>query len=64
MMCILRFGIQNSSREEAMAKEKEYELENTSEIKQGHADIGKFNVAVEVVLTVVCIVYLILNFNP
>ena len=39
-------------------------LEVTSEIKQGHADIGKFNIAVEVVLTVVCIVYLILHFNP
>ena len=47
-----------------MADEKKYELETTSEIKQGHADIGKFNIAVEVVLTVVCIVYLILNFTP
>ena len=44
--------------------EKQYEFETTSEIKQGHADIGKFNVAVEVVLTVVCVVYLILHFNP
>ncbi|VGO12109.1 hypothetical protein PDESU_00659 [Pontiella desulfatans] len=44
--------------------EKQYELESTTEIKQGHADIGKFNIAVEVVLTIVCIVYLILNFNP
>ncbi len=47
-----------------MEKEKNYELETTSEIKQGHADIGKFNIAVEIVLTVVCIVYLVLHFNP
>lgn len=47
-----------------MAEDKKYELETTSEIKQGHADIGKFNIAVEVVLTVVCIIYLILHFNP
>ncbi|WP_372796779.1 hypothetical protein [Pontiella sp.] len=45
-------------------KEKKFEFETTPEIKQGHADIGKFNVAVEIILTVVCIVYLILNFNP
>ena len=45
-------------------KEKEYELETTTEIKQGHADIGKFNIAVQVVLTIVCIVYLILHFKP
>lgn len=48
-----------------MAENNEkYDLETTDEIKQGHADIGKFNIAVEVVLTVVCIVYLILHFNP
>jgi hypothetical protein len=45
-----------------MAEEKKYDLETTSEIKQGHADIGKFNIAVEIVLTVVCIVYLILHW--
>lgn len=44
--------------------EKEEMLETTTEIKQGHADIGKFNIAVEIVLTVVCIVYLILYFKP
>ncbi|MDF7806720.1 hypothetical protein P4E94_04665 [Pontiellaceae bacterium B12219] len=43
-------------------KNKEYELETTSEIKQGHADIGKFNIAIEIVLTIVCIVYLILQW--
>jgi hypothetical protein len=43
-------------------KDKEYEFETTSEIKQGHADIGKFNIAVEVVLTIVCIVYLIIQW--
>lgn len=45
-------------------KEKQFELETTTEIKQGHADVGKFNIAVEIVLTVVCIAYLILHFNP
>ena len=39
-------------------------LENTTEIKQGHAKVGKFNIAVEIVLTIVCIVYLILHFKP
>ena len=48
-----------------MAEDKKDEmLENTTEIKQGHADIGKFNIAVEVILTIVCIVYLILHFKP
>lgn len=47
-----------------MAEEKKYDFETTTEIKQGHADVGKFNLAIEVVLTIVCIVYLILNFNP
>ena len=44
--------------------DKKYELETTTEIKQGHADVGKFNIGIEIILTVVCIVYLILNFNP
>jgi hypothetical protein len=44
--------------------EKDEMLETTTEIKQGHADIGKFNIAVEIVLTIVCIVYLILHFKP
>jgi len=44
--------------------DKDYELETTTEIKQGHADIGKFNIAIEIILTVICIVYLILHFNP
>jgi hypothetical protein len=43
---------------------KEEMLENTTEIKQGHADVGKFNTGLFVVLTIICIVYLILNFNP
>ena len=45
-------------------KDDKYELETTDEIKQGHADIGKFNIAVEIILTIVCVVYLILHFNP
>ena len=48
-----------------MAENKKDEmLETTTEIKQGHADVGKFNIAVEIVLTVVCIDYLILYFKP
>jgi len=48
-----------------MAENKNDEmLETTTEIKQGHADVGKFNIAIEIILTVVCIVYLILHFNP
>ena len=48
-----------------MAKnEKDDMLEETTEIKQGHAGVGKFNIAVQIVLTIVCIVYLILHFKP
>jgi len=48
-----------------MAENKQDEmLETTTEIKQGHAGVGKFNIAVQVVLTIVCIVYLILHLNP
>ena len=39
-------------------------LERTTEIKDGHAGIGKFNIAVQIILTIVCIVYLILHFKP
>lgn len=39
-------------------------LETTTEIKQGHAGVGKFNIAIFIVLTIVCVVYLILNFKP
>jgi hypothetical protein len=45
-------------------KEKDEMLETTTEIKQGHADVGKFNIAVEIVLTIVCVVYLIIHFKP
>ena len=37
-------------------------LEVTTEIKQGHADIGKFNLAIEIILTIVCIGYLVTHF--
>ena len=49
-----------------MAEEvkKDEMLEETTEIKQGHAGIGRFNIAVEIILAVVCIVYLILHFKP
>ncbi len=47
-----------------MAEEnKDDMLETTTEIKQGHAGIGKFNIAIEIILTIVCVVYLILNFH-
>jgi len=39
-------------------------LETTTEIKQGHADVGKFNLAIFILLTIVSVVYLILNFKP
>jgi hypothetical protein len=45
-------------------KKNDEMLENTTEIKQGHAEVGKFNKGIFLVLTIVCIVYLILNFNP
>ena len=44
--------------------DKQFDLETTDEVKQGHADVGKFNIVIDVVLTVVCIVYLILHFTP
>jgi len=48
-----------------MADNKKDEmLETTTEIKQGHAGVGKFNMTIFIVLIIVCIVYLILNFNP
>lgn len=48
-----------------MAKDKKDEmLETTTEIKQGHADVGKFNITIAIVLIIVCVVYLILNLNP
>ena len=39
-------------------------LEQTTEIRQGHAEIGKFNVGAYVVITVVSLTYLILHFKP
>jgi hypothetical protein len=39
-------------------------LETTSEVKQGHAGVGKLNILIEIVLTIVCLTYLILNFKP
>lgn len=49
-----------------MAEERKDDniLERTTEIKDGHAGVGKFNIAVEIILAVVCIVYLILHFKP
>ena len=42
---------------------KDEMLEVTTEIKQGHADVGKFNIAIAIILTIVSVVYLILNFS-
>lgn len=48
-----------------MAEEqKDDMLEETTEIKQGHAGVGKFNMGVYIVMTIVCVVYLILHFKP
>jgi hypothetical protein len=47
-----------------MSDQDDEMLEVTDEIKQGHAGVGKFNIAIQIVLTVVCIVYLILHFKP
>lgn len=47
-----------------MSEQEKEMLETTTEIKQGHADVGKFNIAVQVILTIVCIVYLVLHFKP
>ncbi len=37
-------------------------LETTTEIKQGHADVGKFNIAIDIILTIICIGYLVTHF--
>ena len=39
-------------------------LETTTEIKQGHAGVGKFNIAVEIIITLIAVIYLILHFKP
>lgn len=38
-------------------------LETTTEIKQGHANMGKLNVAIQIILTIVCLVYLVLHWS-
>ena len=38
-------------------------LEETTEIKQGHAKIGKLNLAIEIILTIVCIAYLVTHMT-
>ncbi len=37
-------------------------LETTTEIKQGHANVGKFNIAIQIILTIACLVYLVTHF--
>ena len=38
-------------------------LEVTTEIKQGHAKIGKLNLAIEIILAIVCIAYLVTHMS-
>ena len=44
--------------------QQDQQLEKTTEIKQGNAEGGPFVKGVIVVITLVCVVYLILHFNP
>tara|TARA_B100000927_G_C16471314_1_gene471676 strand:+ start:1884 stop:2021 length:138 start_codon:yes stop_codon:yes gene_type:complete len=44
-----------------MSDEKEKFLEKTTEIKQGHADVGPFVIGVISTITLICIVYLFVN---
>jgi len=38
-------------------------LEVTTEVKQGNANIGKLNLAIEIVLTIICIAYLVTHMS-
>ena len=44
-----------------MNDDNENFLEKTTEIKQGHADVGPFVIGVISTITLICIVYLIVN---
>ncbi len=44
-----------------MSNDKENFLEKTTEIKQGHADVGIAVKAVIFTMTAICVIYLVLN---
>ena len=44
-----------------MNDDNENFLEKTTEIKQGHADVGPFVIGVISTITLICIVYLVVN---
>jgi len=44
-----------------MSNEGKYQLEKTDQVKQGHADIGPMVAGAIVIVTLVCISYLIIN---
>ena len=50
-----------TTRNNFMEKNEKYQLENTNEIKQGHAEPGPMVIGSIVILTIICISYLIIN---
>ena len=44
-----------------MSENDKYNLEKTTEIKQGHAGVSKFVLGVITFMTLLCITYLIVN---
>ena len=42
---------------------KDEMLEETTEIKQGHAKVGKLNLAIEIILAIICITYLVTHLT-
>ena len=50
-----------TTRNDVMEKNEKYQLENTNEIKQGHAEPGSYGHCAIIILTIICISYLIIN---
>ena len=50
-----------TTRNSIMEKSSKYQLENTDEIKQGHAEPGPMVIGSIIILTIICISYLIIN---
>ena len=46
-----------------MNEDNENFLEKTTEIKQGHADVGPFVIGVISTITLICIVYLTVSYT-
>jgi hypothetical protein len=44
--------------------QQDQQLDKTTEIQQGNAEVGPFVKGVIAIITVVCVVYLVLHFNP